>query len=192
MVLALLLASAQAVAANPPADLPEYSERAAYGPAAPKATARPRRASLADPCQARTPEPGVILVCGRPDTYRIDPDLLLAKRLVHNQVQQPRPPERLEDRSCQVVGTMGCINTPTINVFQAVMTAATMVKTAATGGNVGKMFVTGHELSEYELYKRARERRIHCPWSSMRNGSATGAACLVDDPDDSAEGKAGH
>lgn len=128
------------------------------GPPAP----RPVRAKLvaagSDPCQRSKVEPGVILVCGKREDYRIDPDVLKAQRMIHKQLK-PRPPERFVDTSCQIVGVMGCINKPTINVLQAVSTAAAMAKALMNGDNVSKMFITQHELSEYELYQQAKHER---------------------------------
>lgn len=128
------------------------------GPPAPRPIRAKTASAAADPCQGMRVEPGVILVCGKRDDYRIDPDVLKAQRLVHHQVK-PKPPERLVDNTCQVVGVMGCMNKPTINVLQAVSTAAAMAKALASGENVGKFFITDRELSEYELYQQAKRER---------------------------------
>lgn len=131
---------------------------AVYGPtdaASPKA--RPAT-SAADPCQSAKIEPDVIVVCGKREGYRLDPDVLRAQRQ-HRDRTRPKPPERLADTSCKVVGTMGCMNAPSINLLAAALTAATMLKKAVNGENVGKMFITDPTSSEYELYKTAKRER---------------------------------
>jgi len=130
---------------------------AAYGPEDPlKAKVRP--AALADPCQSAKVQPDVIVVCGKREGYRIDADVLAAQRQYRNR-PRPKPPERLAGTSCQVVGTMGCMNPPTINLLAAAATAATMLRKVARGESIGAMFITDPTPSEYELYKAAKRER---------------------------------
>lgn len=131
---------------------------AVYGPMdASQQKARPAQ-TAADPCQSARLEPNVIVVCGKREGFRIDPDILKAQRQYRDRTR-PKPPERLVDTSCRVVGTMGCMNAPTINVLTAAITAATMLKKAVNGENVGKMFITEPTPTEYELYQAAKRER---------------------------------
>jgi len=130
---------------------------AAYGPqdlTRPKA----RPAAVVDPCQSAKVQPDVIVVCGKREGYRIDADVLAAQRQYRNRTR-PKPPERFADTSCQVVGTMGCMNPPTINLLAAAATAATMLRKIGKGESIAGMFVTDPTLSEYELYKVAKRER---------------------------------
>jgi len=130
---------------------------AAYGPEdTHKAKVRP--AALADPCQSSKVQPDVIVVCGKREGYRIDADVLAAQRQYRNRTH-PKPPERLADTSCQVVGTMGCMNPPTFNLLAAAATAATMLRKVGKGESIGAMFVTEPTPSEYALYKAAKRER---------------------------------
>ena len=128
-------------------------------PSAAASTAEP----AAPPEACRTPDvkPDTreIVVCApRPQGYRIDPDILEAERLKKRR-NRPRPPERLADTSCKTVGPAGCMEGPGINVIAAAVTAATMVSKAVKGENVGKMFITDPQPSDYELYLEAKRRR---------------------------------
>lgn len=156
MMLAVLLLAQGSDVAVRTSDGPHASS--IQGPPAPRPVRTKAASAVADPCQRAKVEPGVILVCGKRDEYRIDPDVLKAQRLVHNQ-GKPKPPERFVDTTCQVVGVMGCMNKPTINVLQAVSTAAAMTRALLSGNNVGKFFITDRELSEYELYQQAKRER---------------------------------
>lgn len=111
-----------------------------------------------DPCQTGQIEPGAIVVCGRREGFRIDPDVLKARQHYRAHTR-PRPPERMVDQSCQTVGPMGCINRPAVDLLAVAMTAATMVKKAADGENVGQMFKTTPQPDEYQLYLEAKRER---------------------------------
>jgi hypothetical protein len=51
------------------------------------------------------------------------------------------------------------MSAPTIDLLRAATVAATMAGKAMKGENIGKMFVTRPELSEYELYRIAKRER---------------------------------
>lgn len=108
-----------------------------------------------------TVEPGEIFVCApRPQGYRIDPDILEAKRAMRS--GRPKGPERLRDNSCASVGPMGCRGGGGIDLIGGAIVAAAMAGKAIRGENVGAMFVTDPQRSEYEHYleaKRAREAK---------------------------------
>jgi hypothetical protein len=149
----------------------------AVASAGPPAPPRPRKAAaVANSCQTPTlSEPGVIVVCApRPQGYRLDPDVIAARKL-HRNKSGPLRRELLTNTTCQTVGPGGCINPPTINVISAVATAVTMVKTALTGGNVGKLFVTTPEPSEYELYAAVKADREAAEAVRLDAAAAAGA-----------------
>jgi len=142
----LTLLAAQAVAAGPPAPVkprPKVSSAAAQ-----------------QACTTTVPtEPGVVVVCAvRPQGYRLDPDVTKARKEARNHTL-PRGRELLRDTNCSTVGAAGCMNQPSINVLAAASTAVAMVRTAVSGGNVGKMFVTDPQMSEYDYYLAAKQQR---------------------------------
>jgi hypothetical protein len=107
-----------------------------------------------------TTEPGEIFVCApRPEGYRIDPDLLEAERAKRK--GRPKRPERLADTSCASVGPMGCagMGGAGIDLLGAAMVLGTMATKAIRGEDVGSMFVTDPQQSEYELYQEAKRAR---------------------------------
>jgi hypothetical protein len=146
---------AQAAAASPEPGQP------AYGPAAPAAKPAPPPAKIPE-CPQANPDPNSreIVVCAeRPQGYRIDPDVLKARREAHNRTK-PKPPERMVDTTCKVVGPAPCIGaTPGINLIAAAATAAEMAKRLADGQEIGSMFVTDPTPSEYQLYLEAKRER---------------------------------
>lgn len=135
-----------------------------YGPELPTPPAKPKfeTAGRPDSCVDQKPKnENEIVVCApRADGYRINPDIMAAKREARAQLQGLKPRETYKDTTaCQSVGPFGCTGTPTINLIQAGIVLAQMAKTAASGGNVGKMFVTQPQKTEYELYREAKARR---------------------------------
>jgi hypothetical protein len=162
----IVLMAAQA-AATPPASEPPpaipVEEAAGYGPALPPPP-KPKVKAPSEPC--KTPEPKdvtedtrEIVVCAqRPEGYRIDPDILEAQRAKKNRTK-PKRPERLVDNSCATVGPMGCRGGATIDIVNAAVVLATMAQKAVSGENVGKMFITDPQASEYELYLEAKRQR---------------------------------
>ncbi len=162
-LIAFLSAQSVASQAAAAADSVEQSasQPAPIGPPAPpKRKPKPVVDADSGTCKTALPtEPGEIVVCAvKPQGYRIDPDILQAGREKRNR-RRPKPPDRMADKSCQVVGPMGCRGEATVNVVQATLAAATMLKKAVNGENVGKMFVTRPEPSEYELYLEAKRGR---------------------------------
>ncbi len=104
-------------------------------------------------------QPGEIVVCAeRPQGYRLDPYLLEANRAKRS--GRPKRPERMRDTSCASVGPMGCMGTGAgIDIIGGAMVAATMVARAIRGENVGRMFITDRQPTEYELYREAKRQR---------------------------------
>ena len=139
LTLAILLL-AEVAAAAPPKEPAKTGDRCGPAPA--------------------TTEPGEIFVCApRPQGYRIDPDVLEAERTKRK--GQPKRPERLADTSCASVGPMGCagMGAAGIDLLGAAMVLGTMATKAIRGENVGSMFVTDPQPTEYQLYLEAKRRR---------------------------------
>ncbi len=148
--IALIALLAEAAAAHP-----------VYGPAAPAKPQPKVAASSADSCDRRPRNDREIVVCApRSEGYRLNPDVIEAKRGARNQGNPPKSPETYRDaNACASVGPFGCTGTPAINLIAAGMVLAQMARRAATGGNVGEMFITRPQKTEYELYAEAKQRR---------------------------------
>ena len=154
---------AQVAGAEPtvtPAPLPAP----AYGPV-PPAAAKPRPkpsvAKTADGCRTAPPSADAteIVVCAeRPQGYRLDPDVRTAKRQSRSS-RPTRSTAHMRDTNCGSVGPMGCRGGAGINVLGAALTAVQMATSALRGENVGGMFVTDPQMSEYELYVAAKRQR---------------------------------
>jgi hypothetical protein len=151
-------------AAAAPANPPPASSAPTYGPTPPPA-AKPRpkvaAAKPSDGCRTAPPSADAteIIVCAeRPQGYRLDPDVRSAKR----QLRSSRPTRsmaHMKDSNCASVGPMGCTGNPGINLVGAALTAVQMATKALRGENVGSMFVTDPQTSEYELYVAAKRER---------------------------------
>ena len=142
------------------------SDSSVYGPAAappPKSIAPLKSAASQCPTAATTdPKTGPIVVCAiKPQGYRIDPDVLQARRLKKGDAGRPHNPhESYADHSCANVGPMGCRGGPAINLVAAAVTAATMIGKAVKGENVAQALVTDPDHpSEYQLYQQAKRER---------------------------------
>ena len=135
----------------------EAAAPAVAAPAAPKTgTAAP--AAPTEPCQNRQEKQGDIIICAeRQSGYRLNPDLQEAKRELKR--QRLKRPENFVHNDCATVGPMGCRGGPTINLIAAAMTAAEMAKRVAEGKEIGSMFKTTPEPTEYQLYLEAKHRR---------------------------------
>lgn len=163
--LPILTLAAAAQAATPAASQPELAEKGFYGPMAP-APPKPKvkAAATSESCKPTEPEDvkddtSEIVVCApKQDGYRIDPDVLKARKQARNRVK-PKRPERLVDTSCAAVGPMGCTGGAGINIVAAAITAATMLQKAVSGENVGEMFITDPQPDEYQLYLQAKRDR---------------------------------
>ena len=160
----LLFAAQAATVAPAPSEPPPTVEAAAsasYGPALPPAPKPKKSTQASAPCSAPPPvdtEKGEVFVCApRPEGYRIDADVLKAAKQHKNRVK-PKRPERLVDTSCASVGPHGC-PTQGVDIINAAVVLATMAERALSGGNVGQMFVTDPQLSEYDYYKIAKAER---------------------------------
>ena len=114
-------------------------------------------------CSPRNPlgEHGEIIVCAiKPEGYRIDPDVLAGKKAKKKAMAGgPKPPETFKQNDCATIGPMGCRGGPTFDLLAATMTAAEIAARLAQGQEIGSMFVTTPEASEYDYYKQAKHER---------------------------------
>jgi hypothetical protein len=133
----------------------------AYGPPTPVAPKPVAAKAPADPCpapDAKADQRDIIVCAERPQGYRIDPDVLRARKSYREHLR-PKPPERFVDTSCRSVGPMGCGPPAGINLIGVALTAAEMAKRLAAGKEIGSMFVTDPNPSEYQLYQMAKHER---------------------------------
>ncbi len=124
---------------------------------------RPPAQPPARECSPASPDPNssqIVICAPRPQGYRIDPDVLEARREKKESLAgRHRAPESYKDHSCTVVGPAPCMDAPMVNLLGAVATAAEMAQRLAKGEDVGSMFVTDPQQNEYQLYQQARKRR---------------------------------
>jgi hypothetical protein len=151
-----------------PAGLPTaillFAQATSYGPATqPAPEPAPVAAAKPDECAQR---PGLqtneIVICAvKPDGYRIDPDLMTARRQKKQGLgSRPRSPhETYADKSCATVGPMGCRGAPAVNLLAAALVAGQIANRLAKGQEVGSMFKSDPQMSEYELYQQAKKQR---------------------------------
>ena len=164
-----LLAAAQAAAAPPPA----------------AAAAAPAKDAQKECTTPATPDPNSreIVVCAlRPNGYRLDPDVLAARRLKKKgeSVRPRNPHETYADHSCATVGPMGCRGQPTIDVFTAAAALATVAQRLSKGQEVGSMFQTTPTSSEYQLYQEAKKQREEAEADKAAKARATEAQAAAD------------
>ena len=159
-----LLVQSSAVAATPVVPAPAEATPATYGPAVPV----PPKPALSAAAGAKTcasvrasNTSQDIIVCASPG-FRIDPDVLRARTAMKarraGRPSSPYPQQRLNP-TCGTIGPMGCRGTPTIDLLRVATVGAAMVQRALKGGNVGQMFVTDPQPSEYQLYLAAKQAR---------------------------------
>jgi hypothetical protein len=99
-----------------------------------------------------------IVICAeRPQGYRLNPDVMEARRETRTHSAPPRPGGTVRP-DCATVGPQPCVNAG-INLIGMALTAAEMAERVAKGQEVGSMFVTDPHPSEYQLYQMAKARR---------------------------------
>lgn len=129
----------------------------AHTPRAP-ATSSPAATSGRD-CSPSVPNSDQIVICAeRPQGYRLNPDVMEAKREMKHGGRPPRPYGGTLPPDCQTVGPVPCTYAG-INLIGAALTAAQMAERLAKGQEVGSMFVTDPHPTEYQLYVEAKKRR---------------------------------
>lgn len=136
-----------------------------YGPVAPvtKPPAAPPKTAERD-CEPSGTDPKSleIIVCApKPQGYRIDPNLVEARREKKQGDAGPpkNPHESFAVHDCATVGPMGCRGGPGFNVMAAAATAAEAINRLFKGQEIASLFVTDPHQSEYQLYKTAKLRR---------------------------------
>lgn len=138
VALAMLAPTAEAAAAAPPAAQPTSSPNSCLPP---------------DPASTT-----IVICTQRTDGYRLNPDVMEAKRETRSPGRPVRPGGGPPRPDCATVGPMPCMNAG-INLLAAAVTAAEMAKRLAAGQEVGSMFVTDPQTDEYHLYLAAKARR---------------------------------
>jgi hypothetical protein len=138
---------------------------ASYGPAAPVAPKAPAPVQSAQrQCAPEITDPNSreIMVCApKPEGYRIDPDVLKARKQRREALagRPHNPHESFKDNGCQVVGPAGCIFKPGVNLLAAAATVAEIADRLSKGQEIGSIFVTEPQTSEYQLYLEAKKER---------------------------------
>jgi len=138
---------------------------AMLAPAAADAAAQPQTPAAAASPQSQAgcppPAPGstTIVICTqRTNGYRLNPDIMEAKREMHGAGRPVRPGVEGPRPDCATVGPMPCVSAG-INLLAAALTAAEMAKRLASGQEVGSMFLTDPQPDEYHRYLAAKARR---------------------------------
>jgi len=168
VAIALLAQTSAATASAGPA---AASAAPAYGPVTPPPPKPPEskppsksadEAAKADdrcaPPPPTTNDREIVVCAQKPQGYRLNPDVMETKREIRSG-GRPKRPERLKDTSCATVGPAGCIGAPMINLLGAALTAAEMAARLSKGQEIGSMFVTDPQPTEYQLYQEAKRRR---------------------------------
>ena len=142
----LILAAAQA-AAPTPAEAPsaEPAKAASAGPDQPCATPLPKDG-----------EQEIVICVERPQGYRLDPDLLEAERQAKR--KKLKRPERWADTTCATVGPMGCTGGG-VDLLAVALGAVQIAKRAASGENVGELFIADPDADGYQRYRQVKEER---------------------------------
>ncbi len=161
-VATMLAQSASAAATGSQAPIVQQSSpgSATAAPASPKEPIK--TAPMTDAC--KTPPPTAdsreIVVCAiKPDGYRLNPDVMKAKREARSGGRPVRPGQVPSGNSCATVGPMGCRGVPTINLIAVAATAAQISERMAKGQEIGSIFETDPHPSEYQLYLEAKKER---------------------------------
>ncbi len=156
-----LVMLAQATGASASAD-PSAEPVGAHGSER-TSVAKPAQSSAASAvpdCSPPKPDPNSreIVICAvKPEGYRLNPDVLEAKREVRNGGKL-KPPENFKQNNCSTIGPMGCRGSY-FNVMAAAVAAAEMADRLSKGEEVGSLLVTDPHPSEYQLYLEAKKRR---------------------------------
>ena len=136
---------------------PSASATTSERPAASQPASKPAPNSV-PACSEPGPDSQTIVICTeRPQGYRLNPDVMEAKRETKGGSRPVRPGGKVIP-DCTNVGPAPC-TTAGVNIIGAALTAVEMAKRAASGEDVGEMFVTDPHPTEYQLYLMAKARR---------------------------------
>lgn len=136
-----------AQAADPAAAAPPPKDPPTAAPAAATSCAQPSANSTT-----------IVICTERPQGYRINPDVMEAKREAHGGGRPVRQATEAPPPECATVGPFPCFQ-PGINLLAAAATAAEMARRVGSGEEIGSMFVTDPQPDEYHLYLMAKARR---------------------------------
>ena len=176
------MAAAQAVAAASPGSTPVYGPDPKAAPA--RVAVKEAQRDCTNPA-APDPNSREIVVCAvRPNGYRLDPDVLAARRLKKKgEISRPRSPhETFVEHNCATVGPMGCRGQPTIDLVQTVTTLATMADRLSHGKEIGSMFETTPASGEYQLYLEAKKQREEAEADKAAKAKAAAAQAAAAAP----------
>ena len=110
-------------------------------------------------CSPSSPDSTTIVICTqRPQGYRLNPDVMEAKREAHSGGRPVRQATETPPPECRTVGPFPCFQ-PGINILAAAATAAEMARRIAAGQEIGSMFLTDPQPDAYHLYLAAKARR---------------------------------
>lgn len=136
---------------------------AASETATPAPADKPASPGAADGCRSPWPnaETHEIVVCAeRPQGYRINPDILAARKMKRSGGRPSRPHAAgVKDTSACAVGPQGC-HSAGINLIGAALTAVEMASRLSKGAEIGSMFITDSQATEYQLYMAAKAARV--------------------------------
>jgi hypothetical protein len=132
----------------------------AQSSSAPQPSPTPRSPASDEECPSPSANTREIVICAqRPQGYRLNPDILEAKRELRSGGRPPRPvsERRIPEGTMPPPPLPGGLRA--VNVVGVGLTAAEMAVRLAQGKDVGSMFVTDPNPSEYQLYLVAKARR---------------------------------
>lgn len=159
----LVASLAQAAVAAAPSTQPGAPQTDAVASGASNTPPAPNRpTSPNDGCN--TPAPSAdsreIVVCAiKPEGYRLNPDVMEAKRQMKSGGRPVRRGEVPSGNECRTVGPMGCRGVPAVNLLAVAATAAQISERLAKGQEIGSVFETTPSPSEYQLYLEAKKDR---------------------------------
>ena len=141
-----------------PAALAMLAQAAPAAGGASEPVTTPAQPKAVPACSEPSADSQTIVICTeRPQGYRLDPDVMEAKRETRSPGQPVRPGGKVIP-DCTNVGPAPCTMAG-VNLIGVALTAAEMAKRAASGEEIGSMFVTDPHPSEYQLYLMAKARR---------------------------------
>lgn len=173
----MLMAAAQAAAAPSPG-----GQAAATATASGNVLAREASRDCTTP-SAPDPNSRDIVVCAvKPDGYRLDPDVLAAKRAKKKgeSIRPRNPHETFANHNCATIGPMGCRGQVTVDAFTAAAVVAQMAARLSNGQPIGPMFQTQPTESEYQLYLDAKKQREEQEADKAAEAKAAAAQAALD------------
>jgi len=157
IALLMLAQAAGASLSNPSEARKVYGPEAAVAPRPPAPSANQEQRDCTN--RSKDPNSPEIVICApRPQGYRLNPDVLEAKREMRSGGLPKSQEQRMQQPNNCAVGPAGC-QYAGINLLAAAVTAATMAARLAKGQEIGSMFQTDPHPDEYHLYLAAKARR---------------------------------